>query len=81
MVGSYSGNTGVQNVNSRIILFINWSKKFLGGTKFPKNIPQESSIIGRSYIINNLCFCGTQSIDLLVFRPVNNCTSRECKIK
>ena len=74
MAGYFIGYTGVHNINSRIIVFINWSRIFLYKPKLPKHRPQETSSIVGSYRSNNLWFCGTQIIDRLSFRPVNNCT-------
>ena len=54
MASSFSGNTGVHNINSNIIVFINWSSRLLGKPNFPKHIPQEPSSLGRSYSMNNL---------------------------
>ena len=81
MAGSFSGNTGVHNINSNIIVFINWSSRLLGKPNFPKHIPQEPSSLGRSYSMNNLWFYGTQHVDLLCFRPIKNCTPLKFKIK
>ena len=80
LASSFSGNTGVNNINSRIIVLINWSRQFIGKPKLQKNRPQEPIIIGSSYSSNKLCFHGTQRIDILGFRPVNNCTTVKCKI-
>ena len=81
MAGSFSGYTGVHNINSRMIVLINWSRRFLGGTNFLKDIHQEPSSLGRSYSSNKLCFCGTQCIYQLSFGPINNCTPVKRKRK
>ena len=62
MVGSFSGNNGVHSINSKIIVFINWSRIFMGKPKLPKNIIHKPSSLGRSYSINKICFLGTQHI-------------------
>ena len=72
--GSLGGNTLVHNINSRIVVFINSSRRFLGETKSPEHIPQEPISVFSSYIRNKLCFHGTQRIDWLSFRSVNNLT-------
>ena len=41
MAGSFSGNNGVHNINSVIIFFINWSRRFLGKPKLPNYRPQD----------------------------------------
>ena len=81
MAGCFMGNTGVHNINSRIIFFTNWSRIFLGKPKLMKHRHQEPSSIGISYSSNEHCFCGTQRIDLLIFRPVNNNIPGKCKRK
>ena len=81
MAGYFIGYTGVHNINSRVIVFINWSRRFLEKSKFLKHIPQEPSILGDSYRSNNLWFCGTQRIDRLRFIPVNNCNPRKRRSK
>ena len=81
MEGSFSGYTGVHNINIRIIFFINWCRRFLGKSKFSNHIPQGPISPGGSYSINKICFHGTQRIDRLSFRPVNNCTPGKCKVK
>ena len=60
--GSLGGNTLVHNINSRIAVFINSSRRFLGETKSPEHIPQEPISIFSSYIRNKLCFRGTQIV-------------------
>ena len=40
ITGSFSGYTGVYNINIRIIFFINCSRRFMGKPKLPKNRPQ-----------------------------------------
>ena len=40
MAGYFSGNNGVHNINSRIIVFINCSIRFPWKPKLPKHIPQ-----------------------------------------
>ena len=81
MAGYFSGNNGVHNINSRIIVFINWSIRFPWKPKLPKHIPQNPRILVRSYSRNNICFRGTQSIDRWRFRPVHNCIPVKCKSK
>ena len=73
MVGYFSGYTGVQNINSSIIVFINQSRIFLEKHKLPDHKPQESSSFGGSYIINRICFFENQYIDKFSFRHINNC--------
>ena len=53
-VGSFSGNTGVHHINSRIIVLVNLRKIFLGKPKLTNHIPQEPSSLGISYIINDI---------------------------
>ena len=81
MVSSFSGNTGVNNTYSRIILFINWSKRVLVKPKSPKHTFQELSSIRISYSINKIYFHGTQCIYQLSFGPVHNCNPGKCKRK
>ena len=81
MVGYFIGNTGVHNINIRIIVFINWISIFLGKPNLPKHLTQDNSSLGRSSSINNLYFCGTQNFDQFCFRPVNNSTSLKFRIK
>ena len=69
------------NINSKIISFIDCSMRILGKPKFPKHIPQEPRIIVISYSINKFWFHGNQCIDILIFRPVQNCTPVKYKIK
>ena len=81
MTGSFSGNTEVQNINSRSIVLINWSRRFLVISKLKNHRPQEPISLVSSYSRNELFFRGTQRIDQSSFTPVNNCTSIECKSK
>ena len=77
MEDSFRVHTGVHNINSRIIVFINWSRTVPGKPNLSKHRPQKTISIGRSYIRNNIYFRGTQRIDLLRFRTVNNYTPRK----
>ena len=79
--GSFSWNNGVQNINIRIIVFINWNGTVPGKPKFLKHRTQKPSSLVSSYSSNQICFCGTQSIYRFSFRPLNNFTSRKYIIK
>ena len=74
--GYFIGNNGVHNMNSRIIVFINWNGTVPGKTKLLNHINQEPISLDNSYSSNYICFCGTQSIYILRLRSVKNCTSR-----
>ena len=77
----FSGNNGVHNINSRIIVFINWNRKVLGKPKLPKHRTKEPKSFDISYISNQIQLCGNLSIYRFIFRPVNSCTSRKSRIK
>ena len=49
IVGFFSGNTRVHNINSRIIVFVNWSRRFMGKPK-PKQEIDKGELV---------CFVGT----------------------
>ena len=81
MAGSFSGNTGVWNINGMVIVFINCSRILLGKTNFPKHILQEPISLGNSHTIKKIWFRGTQLIDQMIFIPINNCTPGKCNRK
>ena len=81
IAGYFSGYTGVQNINSRIIVYINWSRGLLVKNKFQNDISQEPISLDIIYNSNKICFCGTKRIDLFSFRPINNCTPIKRKSK
>ena len=54
MAGSFSGYNGVNNINSRIIVFIACSRRFMGKPNLLKHTSQEYSILVSSYSNNKL---------------------------
>ena len=81
MASYFSEKTGVNIINSRIIVFINWSGGVLGKPKLPKHRYQEPRILGSIHCINKIYFHGTQCIDWLSFILLKKFTPVKCKIK